>query len=120
MSARDDSPSRMRIAPCSTRCGHSADAGEPVRATKMCAAAADVRCNPIEERMAGHPPGSSLSTENVGSEARAAAATNKLITSTLPSGEGIPDPQSDVGEIGPPRVEIIHQEGAAHCVNADP
>ncbi len=62
ISASDDSPSRINRSPCSTRPFHSADAGAPVRATKMRETPAGCRCRPIDERIAGHAPASSEST----------------------------------------------------------
>ena len=47
-SAVDDSPSRMRYAPLSTRAGHSGEPAEPARSTKMRADAAGCGMNPTD------------------------------------------------------------------------
>ena len=48
MSASEDSPSRIRMAPRSTRAGHSTLADAPVRATKIRDTPAGWRCKPME------------------------------------------------------------------------
>ena len=47
------------MAPFSTRPFHSAEAGEPVRATKMRGDPAGCARRPMEERMSGQAPASS-------------------------------------------------------------
>src|ERR1019366_10706549 len=70
-SAREDSPSRIRMAPRSTRAGHSTLAAAPVRATKIRDTPAGWRWRPMDERMSGQAPASSERTLKYGREAAA-------------------------------------------------
>src|ERR1035437_5073764 len=91
MSARGDSPSRIRTAPRSTRVNHSTLAAAPVRATKIRDTPAGWRWKPMDPRIWGHAPASSESTLKYGrSAARATQAktTKKARIRTLPNGRG--------------------------------
>src|SRR5271157_3477290 len=117
MSASEDSPSRIRMAPFSTRPFHSTDAGAPVRATKMRARPAGCRWRPTEERISGHAPASSERTLKYGRSAACAGPRgHPARTSVRLTSKRIPEPRAEIVEVRPPRIARVDQVGASQQV----
>ena len=74
----------------------------------------------MDDRIAGHAPASSESTEKYGRLApETVAAANSRHSGSL-AGECIPDTQTDVVEVGTARIAVIPQIDAAHHVAGNP
>src|ERR1051326_1045174 len=111
--ASGEAPSRIRMVPRSTRWDQSASADAAaagITSTSPAAAA----CKPIEERIAGHPPGSPPATWNV----RVAAAQGSPARSRLVR-KRIPDADPDIVEVGTVGVGLVHQVSPAQEVHGE-